>query len=105
MTSVKFLYDAKTIIGFCIEGHSTTAYDDIEGKIVCASVSSAAYMAANTVTEIIGDSCEAVVDDGKMYFKVNNISDSSIKVLEGFKLHITELSNQYSKRLKITTEV
>lgn len=106
MTVVNFLYDdAKTLAGFCIEGHSTDAYDDVEGKTVCASVSSAAYMAANTVTDVIGDKASVEVSDGRMYFFVKNISDASNKVLKGFKLHITELSRQYGKRLKITTEV
>ena len=105
MTVVKFLYDANVLTGFCIEGHSTDNCDDIEGKTVCASVSSAAYMAANTVTDVIGDKADVKVSDGKMFFKVRNISDASNTVLEGFKLHITQLSCQYGKRLKITTEV
>ena len=99
MTVVKFLYDGKRLVGFCIEGHSTSDCDDVAGKTVCASVSSAAYMTANTITEIIGDSCEIEVDDAKMFLKLKSISDASLKVLEGFKLHITELSSQYSKRI------
>ena len=62
-------------------------------------------MAANTIIEIIGDKCDAVVDDAKMFVSVKNPSDKTIAVLEGLKLHLTELSKQYSKRIKITTEV
>ena len=101
MTSVKFLADKKGIYGFYISGHSSVNCDDEVGKIVCSAVSSAAYMAANTVTEIIGDNANAVVNDGEMRFEVVNPSDCSVKVLEGLKLHLSELSNQYSNNIKI----
>ncbi len=102
MTKIAFLSDAAGICGFEVAGHSTEDCDDLEGKLVCSAVSSAAYMAANTVTEIIGDKCDAVVDDGMMKILVENPSEKSRAVLEGFRLHISELSKQYSKRLKIT---
>lgn len=102
MTKIAFLSDAAGICGFEVAGHSTENCDDLEGKLVCSAVSSAAYMAANTVTEIIGDKCDAVVDDGMMKILVENPSEKSRAVLEGFRLHISELSKQYSKRLKIT---
>ena len=101
MTSVKFLADKKSLYGFEISGHSSVDCDDYEGKLVCAAVSSAAYMAANTVTEIIGDSAEAEVDEAKMLFKVKSPSDASLKVLEGLRLHLSELSLQYSNNIKI----
>ena len=105
MTSVKFLVDGKGLYGFEVSGHSSIDCDDETGKIVCSAVSSACYMAANTIIEIIGDECEAVVDDAKMYVSVNSPSKETITVLEGLKLHLIELSKQYSKRIKITTEV
>ena len=101
MTSVKFLADRKGIYGFEISGHSSKDSDDTVGKTVCAAVSSAAYMAANTVTEIIGDEADAKVSEAKMFFCVKNPTDASKKVLEGLELHLTELSNQYSNNIKI----
>ena len=101
MTSVKFLADSKGLCGFEIRGHSSVDCDDEVGKIVCAAVSSAAYMAANTVTEVIGDKAEARVDDAVMLFKTENPSFASVKVLEGLKLHLSELSDQYSSNIKI----
>ncbi|MBR6532868.1 MAG: ribosomal-processing cysteine protease Prp [Clostridia bacterium] len=100
MTSVKFLAD-KDSYGFEISGHSSCDCDDEFGKIVCAAVSSAAYMAANTVTEIIGDKADIEVDDGKMLFVCKNPSDATVKVLLGLKLHLTALSEDYSNNLKI----
>lgn len=101
MTKVKFYADKIGLIGFEISGHSSFDCDDINGKIVCSAVSSVAYMAANTIGEIVGDKCEAVVDDALMNVKVLNPSDTSRKVLEGLKLHLTELSKQYSDRIVI----
>ncbi len=101
MTSVKFLADKNGLYGFEISGHSSKSSDDTAGKIVCAAVSSAAYMAANTVTEIIGDKAETQISDAKMLFSVKNPCDASKKVLEGLNLHLTELSSQYSNNIKI----
>ena len=105
MTRVKFLSKQESLYGFEIKGHSSSDCNDSEGKIVCSAVSSAAYMAANTITEIIGDECDADVQDAKMFFRVKNPGQNTIAVLEGFKLHITELSKQYSNRIRIITEV
>ncbi len=105
MTRVKFLSKDERLSGFEILGHSSNDSDDFEGKIVCAAISSAAYMAANTIIEIIGDECDTQVDDAKMFVSVNAPSEDTITVLNGLKLHLTELSKQYSKRIKITTEV
>ena len=105
MTRVKFLSKSESLYGFEIKGHSSSDSDDLDGKIVCAAVSSAAYMTANTITEIIGDECEIDIDDALMRVIVKNPSSQSVTVLQGLKLHLTELSKQYSNRIKITTEV
>ena len=105
MTSVKFLSKGESLYGFEIKGHSSSDCDDVEGKIVCSAVSSAAYMTANTITEIIGDESDITVDDALMRIKVIAPTEKTITVLEGLKLHLTELSKQYSKRIRIYTEV
>ena len=105
MTSVKFLSKDERLFGFEIKGHSSCDCDDFEGKIVCAAVSSAAYMTANTITEIIGSECDITVDDALMRVKVVNPTKETQVVLSGLKLHLTELSKQYSKRIRINTEV
>ncbi len=101
MTSVKFLADQKGIYGFCVSGHSSSDCDDELGKIVCSAVSSAVYLVANTVTEIIGDSAAAKVEDGLMEFSVKNPTIGTYKLMDGLKLHLTELSKQYSNMITI----
>ena len=101
MTGVKFLTDAKGVYGFCVKGHSSKDCDDEFGKIVCSAVSSAVYMAANTVTDVIGDKAEITEKDGLFDFKAVSPCDSTYAVLNGLKLHLTELSEQYSNNITI----
>ena len=101
MTRVKFLSKDESLSGFEIKGHSSRDCDYFEGKIVCAAVSSAAYMAANTVTDIIGDRAEVFVDDAVMRFYVKKPSYCTVKVLEGLRLHLNELSEQYGSNITI----
>lgn len=88
--------------GFRITGHSTKNARDDEGRLLCAAVSSAAYMAANTITDIIGDKADISVEDGAMSVEVSSPSEKTKAVLSGLKLHLSELSKQYGARLKIT---
>ncbi|MBQ2676336.1 MAG: ribosomal-processing cysteine protease Prp [Clostridia bacterium] len=90
--------------GFEISGHSTVDADDMEGKLVCSAVSSAAIMAANTITEIIGDSADISTDDGYLKLTVNN-PKSCLAVLEGLKLHLSALSQEYPDKIKVIMEV
>ena len=101
MTVVKFLVNQEKLSGFEISGHSSENCDDSLGKIVCAAVSSAAYMAANTVLEIAKQMAEVEISDAKMYFYVKAPNEATEIVLEGFKLHILQLSEQYSNKLSV----
>ena len=101
MTKVVFLADKGHINGFKISGHSSMDCDDQEGKIVCSAVSSAAYMAANTVTDIIRADAEATADDGAMTLLVNEPCARTETVLKGLELHLKELTKQYPENIKI----
>ena len=99
MIRVKFLVGNRQLAGFEIKGHADFA--DIGEDIVCASVSSAAFMAANTVTEIIGADADAAESDGAMTFLVKKPCERTETVLKGLELHLTELSKQYPDNIKI----
>ena len=107
MTEVRFLFEDDILVGFHLTGHSTASVDDELGRIVCASISSAAYMAANTVTEIVGAEALATVNEesGEMLFKVKSDFELALPVLLGFKLHMEQLSNQYTDYIRIISEV
>ena len=99
MIRVKFLVGNRQLAGFEIKGHADFA--DIGKDIVCASVSSAAFMAANTVTEIIGADADATENDGAMILLVKETCERTETVLKGLELHLTELAKQYPDNIKI----
>ncbi len=105
MTTVKFYFENNNLSGFEISGHSTAFEKDVEGKIVCSAISSAAYMAANSCIEIVGASVKAKVEDGLMFIKLNNKVEESQVVMKGLMLHINELAKQYPKRITVISEV
>ncbi|MBR3144276.1 MAG: ribosomal-processing cysteine protease Prp [Clostridia bacterium] len=105
MTNVTFVYKNEDIVGFTLSGHSTASDSDLEGKIVCSAVSSAAYLAANALIEIVKADLKADVSDAKMTIMLNKTTDKTDLILKSFELHITELCKQYPKRIRITTEV
>ena len=100
MINAEFFYDGDALTGFSISGHGARDGQDIHGKLVCAAVSSAAYMAANTITEIVKDTPQLTVRDGHM--TVENC-DSSLcrEILSGLKLHITALAAEYPQLITI----
>ncbi len=99
MIRVKFLIGNKQPKGFEISGHALFAES---GKdIICAAVSSAAYMAANTITDIIGADATAKAEEGAMSVTLNQPNEQAEAVLRGLELHLTELSKQYPKNIKI----
>ena len=94
-----------SLTGFHITGHS--GYAESGKDIICAFVSSGAYMAANTITDVIMAKAEAVVKDGDMLLRVNESDTKRCRdVLEGLRLHLQSLQEQYPEYLKVLfTEV
>ena len=90
------------IYGFHITGHSDMNPEGPE--ILCAAVSSAAYMTANTVLEVIGLDPELKVADGDMYLKVKTESEAHRcrDIFTGMKLHLSSLEEQYPKYIQVT---
>ncbi len=100
MITVKFFRSGGLIEGFEISGHSGAGENGRD--IVCSAVSSAAYLVANTVLEVLKIKADAVVRDGYMKFVIPKANLSETKVLtEGLALHLTELQNQYPQHIKI----
>ena len=87
---------------FTVSGHSGSAESGRD--IVCAAVSSAAFMAANTITEILGVDASAEADDGYMNVSFVN-SEAAADIVRGLRLHLEQLSRQYPQFVKVTTEV
>lgn len=64
MTRVVFLRAGQTLLGYDISGHSGAG---VAGEdVVCAAISSAAYLVANTITEVCAIAAETAATDGHM---------------------------------------
>ncbi|MBR2868675.1 MAG: ribosomal-processing cysteine protease Prp [Clostridia bacterium] len=99
MIRVRFSIGNNRLHGFEIKGHSMSAPEGQD--IICASVSSAALMAANTITEIIGIPARAEAESGSMVFYPEEVNENTEAVLRGLELHLTELSKQYPLNIKV----
>ena len=90
--------------GFEVSGHAGTARAGRD--TVCAAVSSAVYMAANTVTEVVTAPADIVEQDGYLSLTVTDKVAACQTVLAGFRLHMQALQSQYPTRIHLTiTEV
>lgn len=103
MIRTVFRLHENRITGFTVKGHSGTA--DRGSDIVCAAVSSAAYMTVNTLTEIVNAETQIDVKDGFLHCTVLNGDEGARVILEGFRLHMEQLCEEYPAAIKITTEV
>ena len=104
MIRVSFRTRQGVLCGYRITGHAGagSAGEDI----VCAAVSSAAYMTANTITDILSLPADIAVEDGLMDLTVTGDVTACQALLSGFRMHIEALQDQYPKRVHLmNTEV
>ena len=103
--AVFYTADNGALLGFRVQGHS--GYAESGRDIVCAAVSSAALMAANTVTEVLHVPAQASVKDGDLRFMVLPKDAQQCRdVFLGFKLHMLSLEEQYPAYISVNyTEV
>lgn len=88
------------LLGFRITGHSNFA--DKGEDIICSAVSSAAYMTVNTVTDVLHVDGDIFVSDGDMILKISPEKEGLCRdILNGFKLHMTGLEEQYPKNINV----
>ena len=94
MIQAIFTVESKLITGFSISGHSD--YSEQGSDIVCAAVSSAAYMTANTATDILKLDCDITVNDGFMELSLSGAEAQPAQViLNGLLLHLNALKEEY----------
>ena len=104
MIRIEFYKHGDMLTGFECKGHA--GFADSGEDVVCAFISSACYLAANTVTEIIKLDARSSDTDGYMSLKINSSPEKAQDILGGLVLHLTELEKDYPKNIKVTiTEV
>lgn len=92
------------VTGFDISGHAD--YADKGSDIVCASVSSAAMLTANTVTEFFHADADATARDNLFRLMLKSHCEKSEELISSFYTHIDFISQDYKGTISISvTEV
>ncbi len=98
MIRVTFCEQNGSLTGFELQGHS--GYDEAGRDIVCAAVTSAALMTANTVTEVLHLPAKAEATDALIRLQVKPEDAEQVQtLLKGFHLHIKELAKVYPQNI------
>ena len=86
------------LAGFRVSGHT-----GVRGEsVVCAAVSSACYMAANTITDVLMLNADISLRDGYMSLTLcGSEADRAQVILQGLRIHLEQLAEQYPKNIKI----
>lgn len=99
MIRINFFKKDDMLTGFECKGHAETA--NYGNDVLCAFVSSACYMAANTVTEILRLNADARAESGYMRLSIKKSPEKAQDILNGLKLHFTELKKDYPEKIEI----
>ena len=100
MVTVTFYRSSDLLCGFKISGHS--GYAEEGSDIVCAAVSSASLMVANTITDIQQLNADVAASDAFLSLEMQPSEAYKAKdILNGLKLHLTALAEQYKKYIKV----
>lgn len=88
------------VLGFRIRGHAGWGEEGTD--IVCAAVSSAAYMAANTITEVLTVTPLSLrVEEGEMLLRLEERDEPICRtLLAGLRLHLSGLEEQYPAHIR-----
>ena len=98
MIRVTFCEQNGSLTGFELRGHSGFAATGRD--IVCAAVTSAALMTANTVTDVLHLPAKAEATDALIRLQVKLEQAAQIQtLLQGFLLHIKELAKVYPQNI------
>jgi uncharacterized protein YsxB (DUF464 family) len=101
MVIAEFFKRNNKLCGFCIKGHA--GFADSGEDIVCASISSAVQLVANTITECFKVKADVSVLENKIQLMMPHSDENAEKMIEGLYLHLTMISEDYEGTLKIET--
>ncbi len=99
MIRAEFLESNGLKIGFKLSGHA--GYADSGSDIVCAAVSSAVQLTANTL-DLLGHSPDVKVRDNVIECTIASKEALGAALIESLRLHLQAISEDYPKTIKIT---
>ncbi len=90
------------LLGFAISGHA--GWGEEGADIVCAAVSSAAYLVMNTITDVLAVTPLSLrVEEGELFFRIELRDEPSCRMLfAGLKLHLGQLEEQYPEYVEVS---
>lgn len=105
MICVEIFKNKENYQGFKILGHS--GYASEGNDIVCAAVSSVSNMTVNLINEVFKvNSSFEMGEEAMLIFNIDEPCEISNKVIEGFKLQLEIILEEYPKFIKVSvTEV
>ncbi|MBQ8906210.1 MAG: ribosomal-processing cysteine protease Prp [Ruminococcus sp.] len=104
MISATFHRQSGSLLSVCVSGHAEFA--DPGQDIVCASVSSAVMLTANTITEIFSIKADVSATADAVTIRLSEMSADGSRLLEGLLLHLREIACDFPDNLKLQiTEV
>lgn len=100
MITARFFEKDGVPFGFEISGHACFADDN---DIVCASVSSAAYLTANGITDVVLCPAEAAVDEkgGMKLILKDRENATAVEMIRSLAFHLEHLAEDYPENLKV----
>lgn len=99
MIEASFFKKGGLFTGFVSKGHSLSAPS---GKnIVCAFVSSACLMAANTVTDVLLLKADAYAESGYLRLDIKEDPSPAQDILKGLLLHLSALQKDYPEDITV----
>lgn len=99
MINIVFFQSGDIYTGFEARGHAMSAENGQD--VICAFVSSACYMAANTVTDVLGLKAQATQSDGYMRLKIQESPQKAQDILKGMHLHLAALRQEYPENITV----
>ncbi|NBK78245.1 ribosomal-processing cysteine protease Prp [bacterium D16-76] len=90
------------LLGFQMEGHA--GMGEAGEDIVCAAVSSAAYLTVNTITDVLAVTpLQLRAREGEMALRIGQRDEPACRVtLAGLKLHLLGLEEQYPESIRVS---
>lgn len=103
MIKAVFFKDNGRLSGFSLSGHA--GYGTSGNDIACASVSSAAELVCNTITDFFGDEAEVRVLDNRLILRLKSgCGEASVKLIESFHAHLGFISEEFPRSIGISFE-
>ena len=104
MTRAVFYSCDSLFTGFTVSGH-TDSEGSLEARLVCAAVSSAVYLTAHAITDIIRAKAAVSESDGRLTVRLSAPDGRTQDAVAALKLHLEGLREQYGNYIAINTEV